>query len=132
MKTTKEDFEFFSKWFFHYAYEVLHLARWTIRTFHEASTELRKNQAQAWVITDIKERIARASLNTEWIHRKRYRTQEELKNDAFHEAGEILLSPLTDIALEYAPVNKKVDIKDACHEIINTLEAILIHEKEGK
>ena len=119
-KTTKKDFEVFKaecrKWVGYFG-----LLDWEICFTHETEMECR-----AACYPDYQGRIAIITLNTNWTMAPE---DNEFELIAFHEACELLIAPLSLVALERHVT--KDEITSATHGIIRTLENTVFGGKDA-
>lgn len=111
-KTTEEHFELFKsecrRWL-----DILGLKSWYVDYSHDALFD----NHEACANIDINARSAHLTLAEEWVSEI---NDETVKLAAFHEVGELLLSPLVGCAYDRFNVNAE-QIEENTHVIIQTL-----------
>lgn len=114
-KLTVKEFETFKDEFMYWV-EKYGLKDWEYHFYFEAHED--DVDARAFIRRDVESRIALVSLDKQWIGLKPI--EYEIRRAAYHEANEMLLSKINDIARRRSIMSS--DIEEAVHEIIRRLE----------
>lgn len=102
------------------------LLQWEIGCHHQDDEEDSENDL-AYTTFVIDNRRADIFLTNEWCTEV---TDDELEKTAFHEVCEVFLLNIRGIATRRINVSAE-DIEGAIHEIIRTLETVVLEKKRG-
>ena len=121
MRTTKRFLQFHKgvvKWA-----KFFYLHDWDISCYHKQDKD--NTEARATTVSSNQEKDAQVCYSTKIP--KQYDSKFFAKKDAFHEACEVLLSELDELAREKTATGEQID--QARHTIINRLEKAIFYKQ---